>query len=369
VAALQTAAIAAMMNVLVYVTLIGQTCRRDKGDFKDQDFREVRLPDSPIWSPFSSTQERNYNFKLDTVAGFFAKLFKRRSESGRGRFSRQLLPSFRPAVAEWGVGVNLTKNERLGGLPERNCDGAYLFFDAIQRTMPESIAPLQHCFHRIRSWRVPPNWSARDWSVEVEAVVTAAACEAQFDFDRARQVPLGGFVYRRVMARALTRYRQEWAYALRFLCENDTDGLFGITANGASWAEETANALVLDYESLRHALERLSQADRKLIHELFWDKCTQTELARKLRMSQQAVSLRKVLIIKNLRNWLGASNSNSEREGQAACKRYGSCNLIGKSDPMQMKVITRNYASPVTKTLNRKTNEENHTGRNCMYGG
>lgn len=289
-----------------------------------------------------------------------------RSESG------WLPPCFRAAVAERGAGVNLTENERLGGIPERNCDAAHPYFDGVQRTLPESIATLQHCFHRIRSWRVPPNWSERDWSEEMEALVTAAACQAEFDFDPVRQVPLGGFVYSRVMARALTRYRQEWAYALRFLCENDTDGLSLTTANGVAWAEQAAIALVSDYESLRHALERLSEADRKLIHELFWEKCTQTELARKRRMSQQAVSLRKRSILNRLRDWLGVSNSNLKKRGQAACKRDGGRNLIGEGDQMQTKVTTSTYSSSVTKkhkNIERKTNEENHARRNCVYGG
>jgi DNA-directed RNA polymerase specialized sigma24 family protein len=216
------------------------------------------------------------------------------------------------------VGVNPTQNERPRGIPERNRDAAYLYLDGIQHTLPESIATLQHCFHRIRCWRVPPNWSGQDWSEEMEALVTAAACQAELDFDPAREVPLGGFVYRRVMARALTRYRQEWVYALRFLSENDIDGLSGTTANGAAWAEEAAVAPVLDYESVRHALERLSGADRKLIHELFWGKCTQTELARKRGVSQQAVSLRKGSILKYLRDRLGVPNSNFGKE-RASC--------------------------------------------------
>jgi DNA-directed RNA polymerase specialized sigma24 family protein len=228
--------------------------------------------------------------------------------------------------------MDLSENETLGGIPERNYDAAYLYFDGIQRTLPELIATLQHSFHRIRSWRAPPNWSGRDWSEEMEALVTAAACQAVSDFDPARQIPLGGFVHRRVMARALTRYRQEWTYALRFLSENDTDGLSRTTANGAAWATQAAIGLALDNQPLRHALQRLSEADRKLIHKLFWEKCTETELARERGTSQQAVNLRKRLILNHLRYWLGVSNSKfCKKEGQAACKRDCGRNLIGKA--------------------------------------
>lgn len=43
---------------------------------------------------------------------------------------------------------------------------------------------------RIRSWRVPPNWSRGDWFEELAAVATAAAWQAICDFDPERGVPL-----------------------------------------------------------------------------------------------------------------------------------------------------------------------------------
>src|SRR5258707_2192007 len=72
---------------------------------------------------------------------------------------------------------------------------------------------------RARSWRVPPNWSAIDWHEELRAVALAAAWQAGQDHDPSRGVPLGGFVYFRVQAQALTRYRQEWRDAPRVAAE------------------------------------------------------------------------------------------------------------------------------------------------------
>ena len=42
---------------------------------------------------------------------------------------------------------------------------------------------------QISSWRVPPNWSPRDWLEELSAELVAAASEAERDFDPTRGVP------------------------------------------------------------------------------------------------------------------------------------------------------------------------------------
>src|SRR5213080_2181247 len=91
--------------------------------------------------------------------------------------------------------------------------------------LPELDEPLgsamQSGFKRIRSWRVPPNWSRCDWFDELAAVGTAAAWQAVCDFDPARGVPLAGFGYCRMITRCLSRYRKEWRYALH-LVANDS---------------------------------------------------------------------------------------------------------------------------------------------------
>src|SRR5207244_4106164 len=67
---------------------------------------------------------------------------------------------------------------------------------------------------RIRSWRVPPNWSPGDWLEELTAVGIGAAWQAVCDFDAARGVPLAGFGCCRIVTRCLARYCTEWRYAL-----------------------------------------------------------------------------------------------------------------------------------------------------------
>ena len=68
---------------------------------------------------------------------------------------------------------------------------------------------VQFGFKRIRSWRVPPNWSNCDWFEELTAVGMAAAWQAVCEFDPEREVPLAGFAYCRMMTRCLARYRKE----------------------------------------------------------------------------------------------------------------------------------------------------------------
>src|SRR5438094_3066407 len=79
---------------------------------------------------------------------------------------------------------------------------------------------MQSGFKRIRSWRVPPNWSRDDWLEELAAVATAAAWQALCDFDPDRGVPLAGFGYCRMISRCLARYRKEWRYALHLVASD-----------------------------------------------------------------------------------------------------------------------------------------------------
>src|SRR5947207_111099 len=71
------------------------------------------------------------------------------------------------------------------------------------------------CRRRIRRWRVPPHWSLSQWLEEIQAEGAAAALQATYDFDPARNVPLEAYVRMRVMGRAVARYRKEWGIALR----------------------------------------------------------------------------------------------------------------------------------------------------------
>lgn len=158
----------------------------------------------------------------------------------------------------------------------------------------ELNAALQRALHRILSWRVPPNWSTRDWSDEVKALIAAARCDAELAYDSARGVPLSAFLYQRALTCGWTRYRQEWAYALHFQAKaNGDDEKAGVPCS--------AVLEVLSPEPLQGALMELPFADQWLIRQLFWNKTTEDKVATDLNISQQAVSKRKHKIICKLR--------------------------------------------------------------------
>jgi DNA-directed RNA polymerase specialized sigma24 family protein len=131
----------------------------------------------------------------------------------------------------------------------------------------------------------------------VKGITAAVRCRVEIDFDPGRGVPMEAFVYLRALSCAWTRYRQECAYARRFIHANGRDTPAEVDVSFAEDCHPT--------DSLRCALGKLPFADQWLIRQLFWAKTPQGEIARDLRISQQAVSKRKRKIIGKLREVLG----------------------------------------------------------------
>ena len=156
---------------------------------------------------------------------------------------------------------------------------------------------------RARSWQTPPNWSSRDWLNEVRAITVAAGSLAELEYEPARGVPLEAFVYCRALASAWTRYRQEWAYYVRFAATPDNGWTEYATVLGAESGPEAIEPLVA------RALMQLSHTDRCLIQQLFWKRLTESRIAAALGTTQQAVSKRKLRILKQLRMLLATSAS------------------------------------------------------------
>lgn len=155
---------------------------------------------------------------------------------------------------------------------------------------------LDSCLRRICAWRVPPNWSAFDWFEEMQAQAACAVCQAVRDYDPARGVPFSAFARQRLLTSALTRYRQEWAYAVRWVVGADGD------ENESSGSDSFDLALV--HERLRQALARLSEPERWLLKQLFWKARTEADIAHEVGITQQAVSKRKHLILRDLLQWM-----------------------------------------------------------------
>ena len=166
-----------------------------------------------------------------------------------------------------------------------------------------SLPVLMRSFQRIHTWRLPPNWSATDWFEEVKEVVIVATVEAEADFDAARGIPFGAFLFQRALARVLTRYRQEWNYGTRFqsecaghcTCDEDeSDPLECRSPRSRRTAGEVPCAPEPDkpLEELAEALATLSAPSRRLIKLIFWEDRTESEVARELGVSQPAICKR-----------------------------------------------------------------------------
>ena len=128
----------------------------------------------------------------------------------------------------------------------------------------------------------------------MQAQVLAAACQAREDFDNSRGVPVGAFIYQRATARALTRYRQEWRYALR-MGKRDTP------LERAPEPEGDVGVVESRYERLERALTQLVEADRWLVQRLFWRDSAQSAVAAELEISQSMVSKRRKGVLQKLR--------------------------------------------------------------------
>jgi hypothetical protein len=171
--------------------------------------------------------------------------------------------------------------------------------DRWSSTGPVSSALLNSCLSRVSAWHVPAHWSRRDWFEEMRAHIESAAWHAVCDYDPSRNVPLPVFIYRRVIADSLTRYRQEWSYILHSVCQAHEEKL-----DRASIAADLLYPPAVR-ELLRYALMRLTEPQRQLIGQLFWGGYTETELAQSLGISHQAVSKRKRAILELICDRLG----------------------------------------------------------------
>ena len=128
-----------------------------------------------------------------------------------------------------------------------------------------------------------------------------ALWQARCDFDTTRLVPFDAFSRQRVLAAALTRYRQEWTFAIH--CQLGDDGVGDEPANrGGSLQDE---------QLAREMLARVSPAENRLMKALFWDGETEATLAVDLSVTQQAVSKRKRTVLRQLRKLLARLSDTS----------------------------------------------------------
>jgi DNA-directed RNA polymerase specialized sigma24 family protein len=164
---------------------------------------------------------------------------------------------------------------------------------------PSSLPVVDSSLRRIFKWRVPPNWSISEWRNEMRAEAACAAWQAVCDYDPSLGVPFDAFTYQRVLTKTLTRYRQEWTYALRLAQVNKPEELDTRMPGSA------VSTLLADWP--RSALATLTKSERWLIEQLFLRGRTEATIATEAGITQQAVNKRKSMILLRLRGYMTES--------------------------------------------------------------
>jgi DNA-directed RNA polymerase specialized sigma24 family protein len=187
------------------------------------------------------------------------------------------------------------------------------------------------CLRRVSRWKLPPNWSRRDWFEEARAQGTLAACQAELNWDSSRGTQFDSFVQHRVVGSILARYRQEWRFALRSrlaapLSSRASDD------TGTSDAEAAADAL-------EGVLQQLSKEDLQLLLRLFWDHSTERQIARDIGVSQPAISKRKKVLLRELRLRL-----ETPRRGPNQTQRFFSPDSVPRLYPTHLPAIDLDVA-------------------------
>ena len=196
------------------------------------------------------------------------------------------------------VFINYRRSETAGEAQSRNpCTGERRSAGHESAAIgPLSSAILHSCLRRIFRWRTPPNWSVSDWRNEMRAEAACVAWQAAYDYDPSRGVPFSAFAHQRVLTGTLSRYRQEWAYALHSAHEYDPE------SSGSSLLDSVASSAFDACPG--HALACLSKSDLWLVEELFLRDRTESDIATQIGITQQAISKRKRAIVMQLRRYI-----------------------------------------------------------------
>jgi DNA-directed RNA polymerase specialized sigma subunit len=130
----------------------------------------------------------------------------------------------------------------------------------------------------------------------MRAEAACAAWQAVSDYDPSLSVPFSAFARQRVLTSTLTRYRQEWAYALRSAQEHDPE------SSDRRLLNSTTSEVFDDCPV--PALARLSKPDLWLVEQLFLRDRTEADVAAQIGITQPAISKRKRAIVMQLRRYI-----------------------------------------------------------------
>lgn len=169
--------------------------------------------------------------------------------------------------------------------------------NSFELSTEEAEALVARCVAQAMNWRLPPKWTRQEWREELYSQAHLTLMEAAPQYDESLGVPFTAFLWHKIIADLLNRYRQEWRYAYK--CPVSLQD----ATNGLIKGEIDLNH-ICDSADIECAIALLTFEDRQLLQKIFWEGCTETEIARILKISQRAVNKRKKRALKALANLL-----------------------------------------------------------------
>jgi DNA-directed RNA polymerase specialized sigma24 family protein len=171
-----------------------------------------------------------------------------------------------------------------------------------------------------------------EWIEEVTAQANLAACQAIREFDPERGVGLPVFVRERVLAAVWTMYRREKSRRARFgrgggderltevaappARETFPSTLRTVTPRSAVAAPPARETFPFMTPLVAAALDRLPEAEKRLLVEIFWERRRPSQIAAEARVKTRAVQLRTQAAMRSLRTELRALARRDTRRGQ-----------------------------------------------------
>ena len=153
-------------------------------------------------------------------------------------------------------------------------------------------AVLAQCLRRVSRWHVPPNWSRPQWMEEAQAQAQAEAVAALAHGDVEAEVDVKWpQLASRILNSVLKRYRQEWSFAGR--CGQ----LMSFDPPARNGPDSELGPTRCPVEE---AVAQLPAPDQALLAALYWQRRTESQVAKTLGVSQQAINKRKRQILKRL---------------------------------------------------------------------
>ncbi len=162
----------------------------------------------------------------------------------------------------------------------------------VEQMMTGEMDVVRQALKRSCQWRIPFNWTRAQWREEISAEAELGMIEHSHEIELESH-RTNAHLQSIIQNKLLKRYRQEWAFSKHFcsqLTNNQTD----------SDRPEPENM----YLRLQEAMSALSEMDRILIQQLYWEKRKETQIATETGVDVSTICKRKKRILLHLRDIL-----------------------------------------------------------------